>query len=175
MPFPVIFELFVMEIAFELIREGGLRSPSAIGSTLGIVGALILGDAAVSANIVSPFLIIVVAITGLASFAIPDFSFGFHLRVYRFVFTILGYIAGFLGIGLGIFVYISTICSLKSFGISYTASLSSEATNTGVNFLVPPFWKQEYRHGYLSPEKQVAQNKISMQWKESDIINGKNE
>ena len=69
-----------MEISFELIREAGLRVPSAIGSTIGIVGALVLGQAAVSAGIVSPILIIIVAITGIASFSIPDFSFGFHLR-----------------------------------------------------------------------------------------------
>ena len=93
-PFPIIVELLIMEISFELIREGGLRVPSPIGPTLGIVGALILGDAAVTANIVSPILIIIVAITGLASFAIPDFSFGFHLRVYRFIFILLGYTCG---------------------------------------------------------------------------------
>lgn len=164
-PFPVIFEIFVMEISFELIREGGLRSPSAIGSTLGIVGALILGDAAVSANIVSPFLIIIVAITGLASFAIPDFSFGFHLRVYRFAFTLLGYTAGFLGIGIGIFVYISAICSLKSFGVSYTSSIGSDLANFGTKYFIPPFWKQEYRSGFLAPKKEIAQSKISMKWK----------
>lgn len=164
-PFPVIFEILVMEISFELIREGGLRSPSAIGSTLGIVGALILGDAAVSANIVSPFLIIVVAITGLASFAIPDFSFGFHLRVYRFIFTLLGYTAGFLGIGIGIYVYISTICSLKSFGVSYTSPIDPDSSSFGTKYFIPPFWKQEYRNGFLAPKKEIAQNKISMKWK----------
>ncbi len=164
-PFPIIFEILVMEISFELIREGGLRSPSAIGSTLGIVGALILGDAAVSANIVSQFLIIVVAITGLASFAIPDFSFGFHLRVYRFIFTLLGYTAGFLGIGIGIFVYISVICSLKSFGVSYTSPIDSEASNFGNKYFIPPFWKQEYRDSFLATKKKISQSKISMKWK----------
>ena len=88
-PFPVIFELLVMEISFELIREAGLRVPSPIGPTIGIVGAIVLGQAAVSAGIVSPILIIVVAITGISSFAIPDYSFGFHLRVSRFIFISL--------------------------------------------------------------------------------------
>ena len=62
----------------------------------GIVGALVLGQAAVSAGIVSPILIIIVAITGIASFAIPDFSFGFHLRYFRFAFILLGFMCGFL-------------------------------------------------------------------------------
>ena len=164
-PFPIIFELLIMEIAFELIREGGLRSPSAIGATLGIVGALILGDAAVSANIVSPILIIIVAITGLASFTIPDFSFGFHLRVYRFGFIILGYIAGFLGIGLGIVVYIATISSLKSFGVNYVTPISASNLNTGKNYFISPFWKQEYRSKYLAPKKNQSQSEVSMKWR----------
>ena len=59
----------------------------------------------------SPILIIIVAITGIASFAITDFSFGFHLRFFRFIFVLLGYIAGFLGISIGMFVYVSVICN----------------------------------------------------------------
>lgn len=85
-PFPIIVELLLMEFSFELIREGGLRIPSAIGPTIGIVGALILGQAAVDASIVSPILTIIVSITGLASFAIPDFSLSFHCRISRFIY-----------------------------------------------------------------------------------------
>ena len=172
-PFPIIFELLLMEISFELIREGGLRTPSAIGSTLGIVGALILGDAAVAANIVSPILIIVVAITGLSSFVIPNFSFGFHLRVYRFIFTILGYICGFLGIGIGIYVYLATICSIKSFGVAYVSPISPNISGFSLKYFVPPFWKQEYRNDFLAPKKQVSQSKYSMKWKKENT-NGKN-
>ena len=172
-PFPIIFELLLMEVSFELIREGGLRTPSAIGSTLGIVGALILGDAAVAANIVSPILIIVVAITGLSSFVIPNFSFGFHLRVYRFIFTILGYICGFLGIGIGIYVYLATICSIKSFGVAYVSPISPNISGFSLKYFVPPFWKQEYRNDFLAPKKQVSQSKYSMKWKKENT-NGKN-
>lgn len=97
-PFPIIFEILIMEFSFELIREAGLRVPSPIGPTLGIVGALILGQAAVSANIVSPILIIIVSITSISSFAIPDLSFNFSIRILRFLFIFLGYALGFLGI-----------------------------------------------------------------------------
>lgn len=173
-PFPIIFELLLMEISFELIREGGLRTPSAIGSTLGIVGALILGDAAVAANIVSPILIIIVAITGLSSFVIPNFSFGFHLRVYRFIFTILGYIAGFLGIGIGIYAYLATLCSLKSFGVSYLSPISPNISGFSIKYFVPPFWKQEHRNNFLAPKKQISQSKYSMKWKK-ESENGKNQ
>ena len=164
-PFPVIVELLVMEISFELIRESSLRVPSPIGATVGIVGALILGDAAVSANIVSPFLIIIVALTGISSFALPDYSFQFHLRVYRFSFIMLGYISGFLGIGIGLFVYVSILCSLKSFGVSYTSPISPDSYDIGIKYFLPPFWKIEHRPYFLNSNKKISQDKISRKWK----------
>ena len=164
-PFPVIFEIIIMEISFELIREAGLRVPSPIGPTIGIVGALVLGQAAVSANIVSPILIIIVALTGIASFAIPDFSFGFHLRFFRFIFMILGYISGLLGISMGLFVYLSTLCSIKSFGVYFMSPFAPAANSKGNGYFIPPIWKQEYRANYLAPKKEKAQEHISMKWK----------
>ena len=164
-PFPIILELLLMEISFELIREASLRVPSVIGSSIGIVGALILGDAAVNASIVSPTLIIVVAITGIASFSIPDFSFGFHVRVFRFWFIALGFTAGFLGIGVGLFIYISMLCSLKSFGVPFVAPISPSYNPKGNGFFVPAIWKQQYRATFISPKKPKSQGDISMKWK----------
>ena len=164
-PFPIILELLLMEISFELIREASLRVPSVIGSSIGIVGALILGDAAVNAGIVSPTLIIIVAITGIASFAIPDFSFGFHVRVFRFWFIALGFIAGFLGIGVGFFIYATMLCSLKSFGVPYTTPIAPSYNTKGNGYFIPPVWKQEYRASFISPKKPNAQDNISMKWK----------
>ena len=102
-PFPTVVSIVIMEIAFELIREAGIRIPGPIGPTLSIVGALILGQAAVAANLVSPILIIIVAVTAIGSFAIPDFSLGYSFRALRFINIILGSFAGLLGISLGIF------------------------------------------------------------------------
>ena len=164
-PFPIILEILLMEISFELIREAGLRVPSPVGPTIGIVGALVLGQAAVSAGIVSPILIIVVAITGIASFAIPDFSFGFHLRYFRFGFILLGFMAGFLGIGLGLFVYISILCSIKSFGVSFTSPFAPADNSKGNAYLLPPIWKREYRAPYMATKRPKTQEKISMKWK----------
>ena len=159
-----------MEISFELIREGGLRIPSPIGSTLGIVGALIIGDAAVTANIVSPLLIIIVAITGLSSFAIPDYSFSFHLRIYRFAFTLIGYIAGFLGIALGLFIYMNLICSMRSFGVSYVSPISPISSYGPRGLFVKSFYKQEKRPSFVAPIKTDAQPKISKKWKNTNIF-----
>lgn len=163
-PFPIILEIILLELAFELIREASLRVPSLIASSIGIVGALILGDAAVNAGIVSPILIIIVAITGIASFSMPDFSFGFHIRIFRFWFIALGATAGFLGIGVGLFIYVSMLCSIKSFGVPYTAPLTPSDNMRGSGYFVPHFWKQEYRPSFLSPKKEKAQAKISRKW-----------
>jgi spore germination protein KA len=164
-PFPIIFEILIMEISFEIIREASLRVPSPIGSTIGIVGGLVVGQAAVSAGIVSPILIIIVAITALSSFAIPDYSFSFHLRVFRFLFILLGYTAGFLGIGIGLFVYLSVICNMKSFGVSYSLPYSNMENLRSTGIMLPPIWKREYRSSYLAPKKKKKQNDISMKWK----------
>lgn len=164
-PFPIIFEILIMEISFEIIREASLRVPSAIGSTIGIVGALVIGQAAVSAGIVSPILIIIVAITALSSFAIPDYSFSFHLRVFRFLFILLGYTAGFLGIGTGLFVYISYICNMESFGVSYSNPYSGMKNFRRTGVMLPPIWKREYRASYLATKKEKKQEDISMKWK----------
>jgi len=131
----------------------------------GIVGALVLGQAAVSAGIVSPILIIIVAITAIASFAIPDFSFGFHLRYFRFLFILLGFIAGFLGIALGFFVYISILCSLKSFGVPFTSPYAPATDSKGNGYFLPPIWKRQYRPTYVHPKTLAEQEKIAMKWK----------
>ncbi len=163
-PFPIIFEIILMEFSFELIREAGLRVPSPIGPTLGIVGALILGQAAVEASIVSPVLIIIVAITGIASFAIPDFSLGFHCRITRFIYIILGYTLGFLGIGIGLFCHFLILTTIKSFGFPYLQPYAP-VTNNFKGLLLSPAWKREYRADFLNTKRPKKQNKISMSWK----------
>lgn len=163
-PFPIIFELIVMELSFELIREAGLRVPSPIGPTIGIVGALVLGEAAVSANIVSPILIIIVAITGISSFSIPDFSLGFHCRITRFSYIILGYALGFLGIAIGLSVHLLIACNLKSFGTPYLQPYVP-MTKDYKGILLSPAWQRENRADFLNTKRQKKQPSISMKWK----------
>ncbi|HHV29142.1 spore germination protein [Acetivibrio mesophilus] len=173
-PFPSVVEIIIMEFAFELIREAGLRVPSPIGPTLGIIGALILGQAAVAANIVSPILIIVVAVTGIGSFAIPNFSLGFSFRILRFVYVFLAAIAGFLGITFGLFVQSIYLCNAKSFGVPFMAPFGPK-TNSGYEdqFFRAPIWKQENRPDFLNTKDTKKQPKISRQWAKSDKKRGK--
>lgn len=167
-PFPIVVEILMMELSFELIREAGLRVPSPLGSTVGIVGALVLGEAAVSANIVSPILIIIVAITAISSFAIPDFSLGFHLRISRFAYTILGALCGFLGIGIGIFIHLITLCSLKSFGVPYLSPYMPKSNVRNNGYMLKPVWKREKRSDFLNTKRTTVQDKISMKWRNKD-------
>ena len=167
-PFPIVVEILMMELSFELIREAGLRVPSPLGSTVGIVGALVLGEAAVSANIVSPILIIIVAITAISSFAIPDFSLGFHLRISRFAYTILGALCGFLGIGIGIFIHLITLCSLKSFGVPYLSPYMPKSNVRNNGYILRPVWKREKRSDFLNAKRTTVQDKISMKWRNKD-------
>ena len=161
----VIVEIILMEISFEIIREAGLRVPSPLGSTVGIIGALILGQAAVQADVVSPILIIIIAITGITSFSVPDFHLSFHLRVSRFLYILLGFFAGFLGIIIGLFIYLVRLCSLKSFGISYLAPYAPLNKDKNYGYLVKPAWKREFRDTFLNTKKSKVQSKLSMKWR----------
>ena len=165
-PFPVIVEVLLMEISFELIREAGLRIPNPIGPTIGIIGALILGDAAVSANLVSPISIIIVAITGICSFAIPDFSLNFTFRIYKFLYIFLGYIGGFLGIAVGLFSQLSILCGLSSFGVSYLEPYIPVTNfNTSISYFIHSIWKREHRSDFLNTKRPKEQPRISRKWK----------
>ncbi|MDF2674167.1 MAG: spore gernimation protein [Clostridiales bacterium] len=123
-PFPIVFEVVGMEIAFEIIRECSFRIPTSIGSTVGIVGTLILGQAAVQANIISPILVIVVALTGLSSFAVSNTDLNMSIRVSRFFFTFCAIMMGFLGLALGIVVFTTYIVSIESFGVPFLAPIT---------------------------------------------------
>ncbi|WP_051348918.1 spore germination protein [Bacillus sp. SB49] len=118
-PFPTIIEALLMELAIEMLREAGLRLPRPVGQTIGLVGAIIIGEAAVQAGLVSPIMVIVVATTAIASFVSPQYGMGVALRVLRFVAM---FFAAFLGL-YGIILFFLLLCihvvKLRSFGVPY--------------------------------------------------------
>ena len=118
-PFPGIIEILLMELAFELIREAGIRMPGPLGGTIGIVGGLIIGDAAVSANLVSPMAVVVVAFSALSSFAIPKEEFSVPFRLLKYGFIFLGGMLGIFGIVLGGYLLLGHLAGFTSFGIPY--------------------------------------------------------
>ncbi len=127
-PLPTIVEVLIMEVTFEILREAGLRLPTAIGQTVSIVGALVIGQAAVQAHFVMASTVIIVATTGIASFTIPGFSLSAATRLLRFPLLIATGIFGLLGLSLGILVMLFHLVSLRSFGVIYTASLTPRTT-----------------------------------------------
>lgn len=164
-PFPSVVEILMMEISFELIREAGIRIPGPVGPTLGIIGALILGQAAVAASIVSPILIIIVAVTGIGSFAIPNFSLALGFRVLRFVYILLGATVGFLGITVGIFIHGILLVGSQSFGVPFTAPFAPKTAKQWTDGLTrAPIWKQEMRPDFLNTKDEKKQPKVSRGW-----------
>ena len=164
-PISIELEIILMEIAFELIHEAGIRVPSPIGATMSIVGALVLGDAAVNANIVSPISIIIVAITGLASFAAPNYTLEFHFRILRFAFIFLGTLFGFLGIALGLFIYLAILSNYTSFGIPYLAPYVPVTHTNSDGYFLSSIWKREHRQDALNTKRKNKEAEISMVWK----------
>lgn len=165
-PISIELEIILMVIIFELIHEAGIRVPNPIGPTMSIVGALVLGEAAVSANIVSPISIIIVAITGLASFSTPNFLLEFHFRLLRFAFIFLGSLLGFLGISIGLFIYFSVLSSLHSFGVPYLSPYIPATKTNNNGFFVSHIWKQEQRQDALNTKRKNKEADISMVWKQ---------
>jgi len=163
-PFPTAIEVLIMEVSIELIREAGVRIPGVIGPTLGIVGALILGQAAVAASIVSPILVVIVAITALGAFAVPNFNMAFAIRLYRFMYILLAAALGFYGVAIGVFIQLVTYVNLKSFGVPYMSPVAPHTRSSGDALFRFPVWKSEIRPSFLKPQQEERQPRISRGW-----------
>ncbi|OMF25818.1 hypothetical protein BK133_21085 [Paenibacillus sp. FSL H8-0548] len=120
-PFPLLMETFLMELTFEGLREASIRMPKSIGSAISIVGALVIGESAVKAGIISSPSVIVVAGTAIASFTIPSISLSATIRLLRFVMIILASFLGLYGIMIGLFLLGIHLTSIKSVGMPYLA------------------------------------------------------
>lgn len=123
-PYPIIIELLLLEFVFEILREAGLRFPKSLGQVISIVGALVIGDAAVQAGLVSAPTVIVVAFTGIASYIVPKYSFGSTVRLLRFPLLVMATIAGLPGLLMSMTVVMTYFVSIKSFGMDYMSPVS---------------------------------------------------
>lgn len=140
-PFPALVEALLMESTFEILREAGARLPRQLGAAISIVGALVIGQAAVSAGIASAPMIMVVAITGIASFATPRYPVAIAVRILRFPIMILAGTLGLLGIMLGILAIAVHLYTLRSFGVPYLAPVAPAKGRDLRDVLVrAPWW-----------------------------------
>ncbi len=163
-PFPTIVEVLIMELAFELIREGAIRVPGVIGQTLGIVGALILGQAAVTAGLVSPIVVIIVSITALGSFAIPNYSMALAIRIERFIIIFAGAFLGLYGITVMIFIFAIIGCSMKSFGVPFFSPMAPKTKLNSEVIFKYPIWMQRNRQDQLNTPNKIRQGKNVENW-----------
>ena len=162
-PFPAALEVLLMELSFELIREAGVRLPGTMGNTIGIVGGLIIGQAAVEANLVSPIVVIVVAFTALCSFAIPNEEFAFSFRILKFLLITLSAWFGFFGFLIGLFLVLVHLASLKSFDVPYLSPYVGAQLNgyqdekdSFVRFPLRMLWKRPI---YANPHNRTKLKK----------------
>ncbi|HHY73239.1 MAG TPA: spore germination protein [Bacillus bacterium] len=145
-PFPALIEALLMEITFEALREAGIRLPKQVGAAVSIVGALVIGQAAVSAGLVSAPMVMVVAVTGIASFTIPRYNTAIAIRMIRFPIMFLAGTLGLLGIMLGIISIIVHLCSIRSFGVPYLSPLGPmKAQEMKDVILRAPIWSMRTR------------------------------
>jgi len=146
-PFPALLEALTMTIILEILQEAGLRLPKPIGQTIGIVGALIIGDAAVKAGLVSPMMVIIIGLTAVASYAIPYYDLSIAVRLIRFPLMILAGILGFFGVSVGLYVIAIHLLSLRSFGVPYLSPIAPLRIRALLQdtFVRAPWWALKRR------------------------------
>lgn len=170
-PFPILVEILILEFSFYLINEAGTRMPKQIGSALGIVGALILGQAAVSASIISPILVIIVALTGLGNYVTPTYSMSLAIQILRFGILFAAACLGLYGIVLCLFLYLCSLCALTSFNEPMMAPFAPyRPHNPDLMLRLPLFLQRRLlyvadRSGWL---KRATDGKNVRGWKDGD-------
>jgi spore germination protein KA len=150
-PFPLLFEALLLESTLEVLREAGTRLPRSIGSAVSIVGALVIGQAAVQAGLVSPLMVIIVAGTGIASFTLPAYNLGMALRLLRFPLMVLAGSLGLFGVLFGVILITIHATSLHSFGMPYLSPLAPfQTANLKDLFTRVPWWAMDKRPAGIS-------------------------
>jgi len=157
-PFPTLAEVLFMGLVFEILREAGTRMPRTIGQSVSIVGTLIIGDAAVSAGLISPAMVIVTALTGLSTFTIPTPELALALIPFRFLMIILGGTFGFLGIMLSFLISVAYLASRRTFGVPYLSPLAPMSRGDLKDAIIrAPWWMMTMRPrliGWKKPQRQ---------------------
>ncbi len=153
-PFPAVIEALLMEISFDFLREAGARMPRSVGQAVGIIGALVLGQAAVAAGIVSPIMVVVVSLAAVASFMIPNYSASHAIRFIRYPFLLLAGAFGMPGIFWGILVLLLHLASLRSFGVPYLYPVAPGVPGEWKDvFIKVPRWLMDFRPSLLRARK----------------------
>ena len=157
-PFPALAEALILDLAYEVLREGTVRVPLVFGPAVSILGVLFLGQIAVQAGLVSPFMVIMVSITAIASLASPIFSMGISIRMLRFIFLILGGILGLYGLIWGLAALLIHLAALRSFGVPYAEPLLPLIPSGLADSVVRvPWWSRLKRPSFTAGRNQTRQ------------------
>lgn len=157
-PFPALVEALLMEITFEVLREAGIRMPRAIGPAISIVGALVLGQAAVQAGLVSAGMVIVVSFTAISNFVAPAFNIAITARLLRFFFMFLAATLGLFGIMAGLIAVLIHMAGLRSFGVPYLMPMAPFVPANQKDLLVRvPWWAMFTRPRMISHQNRQRQ------------------
>lgn len=161
-PFPAFIEAIIMEVTFEILREAGVRMPRTIGSAMSIVGAFVIGTAAVEAGIISAAMVIVVSITAISSFVSPTYDIAIAVRMLRFIFMAIAASFGLFGITVGLIALILHLCSLRSFGVPYMSPLAPfNLSDQKDTFIRLPKWRMLTRPRLIDQQNMVRQQNLS--------------
>lgn len=164
-PYPAFVEVLLMELAFEALREAGIRLPRPVGQAVSIVGALIIGDAAVRAGLVSSAMVIIVAFTGIASFTVPSFKLIASIRGLRLLLVLVTAVLGFPGIIMFSMILLAHLASLRSFGVPYLSPVAPLSSRDLKDILVrAPWWAMSTR-----PESLGAPNHFRQGYKNKPL------
>ncbi|WVX82279.1 spore germination protein [Niallia oryzisoli] len=159
-PFPAVVEVLIMEFTFEILREAGIRMPRAVGQTVSIVGALVIGQAAAEAGLISNLMVIIVAITATANFVAPVYSLSAATRILRLILIPIAGFLGLYGVLLGLVVMVAHLASLRSFGVPYLAPIAPLSIKDQRDvFIRFPYWGMRRRPSYLRTAEPIKQQK----------------
>lgn len=163
-PIPVFFELLLMGFAFDLINTAGARIPGAFGQALGVVSALIIGQAAVTADLVSPMLIIVVAVSGLGQLMITDYNLSLSFRMLQLLFSLSAALGGLYGMSLALLFFFGELCSLSSMGVPFFYPFAPTRMHNPDLLTRYPVWQQRVRQYLANPGRMMRAQGRARAW-----------
>jgi hypothetical protein len=155
-PFSSASEVLGLLLCFEILIEAGLRLPKTVGTAMSILGGIVVGQSAVSANILSPLVVVIVSLAGIAGFIVPNQDLSSGIRVVRFVLAVVAAVGGFFGLAVGLIILLTHLCSLDNYGVAYLSPFvdvdESNHKDTLFRFPIKYFTKR--------PQKIVPENRM---------------
>jgi spore germination protein KA len=164
-PLPTIIEVLLLEFIFDVLREAGFRGPRNMATPLTMVVGITLSLTAVFTNIINPVLMLVIAVSGIAGFLIPEFSASLSFRLTRYFYTLVAFLFGFIGIAFGAFIHLHLLAKQKSFGVPMLAPIGPFTRRSGDIIMINPLAARDQRPDFLDALRSKKKPKNPQTWK----------